>query len=84
MKAGVHSSQAPILSSMGYKNIGTHYFAQSSAIFKFSLNNQAFKFVGGRLENIPAPYDSVTGSVDWLKLGRTTGLESQSRGVKVG
>ena len=87
LKADVHSGDPPIPPGMGYKEIGTHYFLPDAktAIFKFDLNNKSFEFAGGRLENIPAPYDAVTGTVDWLKLGRTPGLdESQGYNVKVG
>ena len=82
MEPGVHSGY-PVASSMGYQKIGTHYFVPDGAVFEFNSNRKPFKFVGGRLENILAPSSSVKGSVDWLKLGITKGLESQSRNVKV-
>ena len=84
LKAGAHSGYPPIPFGMGYEEIGTHYFSPDSktAIFKFDLNSQSFEFAGGRLENIPAPYDAVTGTVDWLKLGRTPELESQSCSIQ--
>ena len=85
LKADVFTDY-PIRSSMGYTTIGIHYFEPStkSAVFEFDLNNKSYKFIGRRLENIPAPNQAAEGSVDWLKLGRTPGFERQSHNVKVG
>ena len=78
----------PIPSGLGYEMIGNHYFTSDakSAVFEFTPNNSnnKFKFVGGKVENITAPSYAVDGSVDWLILGRTAGLEYLSHDVKVG
>ncbi|RPB25001.1 hypothetical protein L211DRAFT_836859 [Terfezia boudieri ATCC MYA-4762] len=72
---------------LGYPKIGEHHFEPRSgkgavAVFNLWVKGKQLKFVGGKLEGIPPPPDSFPGSVDWLKLGRTAGIEKESRGIK--
>ena len=73
---------------LGYPKIGEHHFEArygkgAVAVFNIWVAGKYRKFVGGRLEGIPAPPNSFPGTVDWLKLGRTVGSEKESRGIKV-
>lgn len=73
---------------LGYPKIGEHHFEPrhgkgAVAVFNILVAGKNRKFVGGRLEGIAAPPNAFPGSVDWLKLGRTAGLEKESRGIKV-
>ncbi|KAI5789686.1 hypothetical protein DFH27DRAFT_571661 [Peziza echinospora] len=93
IKAGVQkvqdatSTTAPIPLGLGYPKIGTHYFAPNAQTPVFELESNGTtkskkKFVGARLEGIAAPPTALAGTVDWLKLGRSSGKESESNGVQ--
>ncbi|KAF8423301.1 hypothetical protein EV426DRAFT_603009 [Tirmania nivea] len=71
---------------LGYPKIGEHHFelhgGVAVAVFNIRVRGKDLKFVGGKLEGIAPPANSVPGTVDWLKLGRTAGSEKKSRGIK--
>jgi len=81
---GAYSSFS-IPKSLGYAQVGSHFFAPDAKTPVFEIGaedkDKHLKFVGTRLENIAAPAGSVPNSVDWLKLGRSPAHEYESKGV---